>query len=171
MKQKTNKHLIEGLIALVLIIGLGWLVLRSRNASAPTETTNTQNSQQPATQTPAPTNTTPATNQLASNDSVAVSTQSDNTKVVYIDNVNLSKPGFVVITTEGPDDAVKVIGTSKLITAGEKQDLQITLSNHILDSSINYSVLLYQDNGDKVFNIKTDTLLTGKNSSATFIAK
>ncbi len=170
MKQKTNKHLIEGIIGLVLILLLGWLIMRGRNASAPSENV-VPNNEQSEINNNTPANNTPATNQLASTDSVAVSTQSSNSKAVTIDNINLSKPGFAVVGTLGSNGKLsQIIGSSRLVTPGEKQDLEVLVTS-ALSEKTSYMVMLYQDNGDKKFDPKTDTLLTGKTATATFSAK
>ncbi len=167
MKQK---YIWEGIIAIILIVGLIWFFTKDHQVTAPTYD-NSQNSANTQTTLENPTNTTPATNQLTSNDTISVSTQPNNSKSVTIDNANLSKPGFIVIVIPGPSGKLnQVLGSSKLLTAGAKQDLEITIKDP-LDSSIDYTALIYADDGDKKFNISKDTLVEGRNSSSTFIAK
>lgn len=171
MKQKSNKHLIEGIVGLALIIGFGWLVLRGRDAAAPTDSSVTPQTQSSSGSASVPPASAPATNKLESTDSVAVSTQNDKAKIATIDNLNLSRPGFAVIgTANAGGKLAQVIGSSRLISPGEKQDLEIALTT-ALDSKVNYLVLLYHDNGDKKFDPKTDTLLNNKTATATFIAR
>lgn len=170
MKPNNNKHLIEGLIALVLIIGLGWLFLRGRDAAAPTETNINQNQQQTTEQTKPQNNTGQATNQLTGTDSISVSNQTAGTKSVFIDNINLSAPGYVVISTIGANDKPdKVIGTSKLISVGAKQDLEIPLTT-ALQKKLTYIVQIYLDNGNKNFNANIDTLIDNSGATAIFAA-
>lgn len=167
MKQtnkNNNLHIIEGLIAIVLLVGIVWFLTKGNEASAPTQNdyASNQNYQQP-TDTTAPATSTPATNQPTGKDIVVVSDQSVGTKSVTVDNAVLSKAGFIVITYA--KDGKQVLGSSKLLTAGTKQDLEITLTK-ALDKANTYVAQIYVDDGDKVFNISKDKSLAAITSPA-----
>ena len=167
MKQtdkNNNLHIIEGLIAIVLLAGIVWFLTKGNEASAPTQNdymTN-QNYQQPTDST-VPATSTPATNQPTGKDIVVVSDQAVGSKSVTVDNAILSKAGFIVITYA--KDGKQVLGSSKLLTAGTKQDLEITLTK-ALDKANSYIAQIYVDDGDKVFNINKDKSLAAITSPA-----
>jgi hypothetical protein len=171
MKQtNSNKHVIEGLIAIVVLAGLTWFIISGRQASAPnmTDTSSGTNTQTNTDGNTSSSTQIPATTTPSGNDVVVVSTQSAGTKTITIDNVNLSKPGFVVIGVADSDAAL--LGSSKLLSAGTKQDLEITLTR-ALDSNHTYVALIYQDDGNKKFDQLKDTMLSGKGTSSKFTAK
>lgn len=170
--KQLNLHLIEGLVAIVLLAGLAWFLLSGRPASAPS---NYENNSQ-TTQTQNPDTTTkpsgPATNTPSGTDVIVVSTQTIGSSTVTVDNINLSKPSFVAITIPGIGDQSQVIiGTSKLLTAGSKQDLEINLGTYKLSSKINYVAKIYHDDGDKKFDSKKDEFISSKSTYANFTAK
>lgn len=171
MKQK---HLWVILVAIV-ILGAAWWWMDSRNKVVAPETPSSQDNQSPTT-SEEPTPETPpqqgqATNQFSGNNTIAVSDQIGGSNSVTIDNINLDKAGFIVIAI--PDASGKlsqILGTSKLLSAGKKLDLEIPVKA-TLDSNINYTALIYTDDGDRIFNINKDTLIEGPKAKATFTAK
>ena len=170
-KQK-NLHFIEGLVALALLLFIIWLVVKNDDK---TKTTTDILYQVPAVQNTNPTkdptkNSNTATNQLAGTDTIAVSDQVAGTKTITIDNVNLSKPGFIVISELSVAKG-EVLGTSKLLTAGAKQDLEVSLGANKLKAGVEYVAEIYQDNGDKKFNSSTDKLASGSSSTFLFQVK
>ena len=171
---KTKHYIIILIIVIVLAGGAWWW---SHKKTTPTDTTNNTQTEQ----TNQKNNTSdkddeiigqPATNQLASSDSIAVSDQAKVATSVTIDNVNISKASFIVITIPGKNGATdQIIGTSGLVSPGMKQDLEVNLkAGTKLDSNIEYTALLYADDGDKKFNVAKDTKLSGPTASSTFSA-
>jgi hypothetical protein len=67
----------------------------------------------------------------------------------------LSKPGFVVLHKIKDDSPSDVMGTSALLEAGLGRDLKIKAAL----KAGTYFALLYEDDGDKKFNIKKDKIL------------
>jgi len=162
--QNNNLHIIEGLIAIVLLAGIVWFLANGNKASAPTQdvfTTN-QNYQDPTTPI-TPSDSSTATNQPSGNDVVVVSDQAAGSKSVTVDNAVLSKAGFIVISYA--KDGKFVLGASKLLTAGTKQDLEIPLTK-AMDKTNAYVAQIYVDDGDKVFNINKDKSLSAITSPA-----
>ena len=102
-----------------------------------------------------------------------VSDQANGSTSVTIDNLNISKPSFIVVIVPGTNGkADQVVGVSGLLSAGVKQDLEFNLkAGSKLNSSTEYTALIYTDDGDKKFDITKDTKVTGPNSSITFSAE
>lgn len=171
MKQnQQTKYIIEGILAILIIIGLIWFFTTGNNATAPTieQPASDQNSQPSSTPTP---NSGTATNILSEIDTLAVSTQLKNSQSVIIDNVNLSQPSFIAIILPAiSEDKEIVLATSKLLSAGEKQDLEISLGTAKLTAT-EYVARIYRDNGDKKFNKQTDSLIEGSKAMVMFRVK
>jgi cytoskeletal protein RodZ len=168
-----SKHYIIILIIILVLAGLWWWLSQKESNTAEQQNTQTEQTQNTEEEEPEEVNATPATNQLASTDSVVVSVQANEASSVSVDNLNISKPSFVVIAIPGAaGKADQVIGVSGLISSGVKQDLEFNLrSGNKLDSSIEYTAMIYADDGDKKFDITKDTKVSGPNSSVTFSAE
>lgn len=156
MKQKV----IATIVALIVIVGgLYWYVSNNK-AMAPEVNSNTaentSSSDKPLTgdvpgDAPDTNPTVPTT------DTIAVSTQIPGSSVT-IDNVFLSKPGFVVIheaTANGKPG--EIIGSSGLLGVGAKQDLEI---NATIKPGAKYYAMVHMDNGDKKFTAALDLPVT-----------
>lgn len=175
MKQtdkNKNLHIIEGVIAIVLLAGIVWFLTSGHQVTAPsTNEPITQNTETKPTNPMIPTKE-PATNTPSGKDVIVVSTQIKGSKAVTVDNATLSKPGFIVINTLGPsNNPATILGTSKLLTAGSKQDLEISLGSNKLVAGTEYTAEIYQDDGDKKFNPTKDKLASGSNSTFLFQVK
>jgi hypothetical protein len=152
MKQK----LIIAILAALLIGGGAYFYIQNNNASAPSETDSFQKNGTTEEEEfvgdvpgdPADNSQTPTT------DTIAVSTQVAGSSVT-IDNVFLSKPGFISIhevSAKGQPDTV--IGNSGLLSVGAKQDLEVKAD---LEPGAKYIAMIRTDNGDKKFNAEQDT--------------
>ncbi len=181
MKQtNSNTRIIKLLVAIAILGGLTWFLVSGQKATAPDTTDNTSgtNTQSNTDGNNSTSGQTPATNTPAGNNIVVVSTQTAGTKTVTVDNVNLSKPGFIVIKIlqPGPDTSNDIIlGASKILSAGSKQDLEIPV-NTKLNSTVEYTAHIYLDDGDKKFDINKDTfvegpVVTGPKTYSNFTAK
>lgn len=92
--------------------------------------------------------------------------------VAYITSAQVTKPAWVVVREILPTGkAGTVLGNTYLAEAGIFP-VRVELSKSTLDKKT-YLVELYEDNGDKVFNLANDTALLGANgkpATATFKA-
>ncbi|MFC1560150.1 toxin-antitoxin system YwqK family antitoxin [Candidatus Margulisiibacteriota bacterium] len=75
---------------------------------------------------------------------------------VNVDQCYLEKPGFIVIRAIKRDSVAEVLGHSELLNAGLGKNLKIQAS---LKPEKSYFAFLYQDDGDKVFNVNKDKIL------------
>lgn len=149
---KPKQYISIIIIILVLIAGY-WLLTRGKKASAPSDTNTPQNQTNPENSSTTPGT---ATNQLTSDDAVAISNQGVGSSIT-IDNYVLSKPGFIAIYEKGADGkAGKLVGQSGLLKAGKGQDLEV---NAAIANGKSYIAELYFDNGDKKFSASSDQLV------------
>ncbi len=154
MKQKLV-YIILGIIVVAAVVYL--FLNTGKKATAPVtndENSNTEigaNTEHPANVNGAAQNPLNA----STKNTLAISTQESGSQIT-IDNFYLEKPGFIVIHAITNDSPGTVVGTSGLLKAGAGQDLtfKATLKPHST-----YFALLYEDNGDKKFDITTDKLL------------
>lgn len=151
MKQKV----IIAIIAILIIVGAVIWYVSSNKAVAPETNTNTAQNTDGTPLAPGDVpGDAPETNPtIPTSDTIAVSTQIPGSSVT-IDNVFLSKPGFVSIhevTSKGQPGAV--IGNSGLLGTGAKQDLEITAP---IKPGAKYIAMVRVDNGDKKFNAVQD---------------
>ncbi len=164
IKFMKQKHLV--LVAAVIVIAIaGYFYINRDNEGATTDDAN-ENINVPATEgmennIPTNENSNTAGN-VPSTGTIIVSDQTNNSTTVTIDNLNTSKPGFVAISIKGPSgETNQIIGTSGYLTAGAKQDLEIKLrAGSLIDSSIDYVALVYEDDGDKKFDPQKDKIVT-----------
>lgn len=95
--------------------------------------------------------------QTPTSDTIAVSTQIAGDSVI-IDNVFLSKPGFIDIheaTSAGQPG--KSVGVSGYLGTGAKQDLTI---NAQIVAGAKYFAVVHVDDGDKKYNFPSDAAAT-----------
>lgn len=168
-----SKQYIIILIVIVVLAGLWWWLSQKQSTDTSTNQQNNEQTEDTTEQEPDDIVAAPATNQLASSDSVVVSDQTNGSTSVTIDNLNISKPSFVVIIIPGTTGkADQVIGSSGLLTPGVKQDFEFNLkTGNKLNSTDDYTALIYSDDGDKKFDITKDTKVTGPSSSIIFSAE
>jgi hypothetical protein len=148
MKQNTGITI----AAIIILLVAFYLFTRNNRSNAPA-TVDEQQTRDQATNTPPTTPLTPTSlNTLLISAQVAGSTTT-------VDNVVLAEPGFVVIHERMSDgEAGKIIGTSNLLSAGTKQDLEINVP---LKAGLTYIAMLHKDNGDKKFSEATDEAIVG----------
>ncbi len=97
---------------------------------------------------------------VPSSATVAVSTQVPGDSVT-IDNVFLEKAGFVAIhEVDASGKPGAVIGSSGLLSAGAKQDLEIRAA---IKPGGKYLAMLHSDDGDKKFNATADVPVLNNN--------
>jgi len=75
----------------------------------------------------------------------------------FIDLVYLTEDGFAVIYENSAEPLGEILGTSIFLPKGEYTNLPILLSRNVRDGEI-FDIVLHRDNGDRIFNIKDDTL-------------
>ena len=152
-----NQKIIISIIAVLVIGGaIVWYVSSNKAVAPETKMDTTQNNTNQAELPPGEVpGDDPATNPtIPTSDTIAVSTQVPGSSAT-IDNVFLSKPGFVTIheaTSKGQPG--NIVGTSGLLGVGAKQDLEI---NAPLKPGAKYIAMVRMDNGDKKFNAGQDT--------------
>ncbi len=168
-----SKYYIIILIIILVLVGAWWWMSKNKTENTQTPAQNNEQTQNNNDDSSEEVVAPPATNILASTDSIVVSDQGSSSTSVTVDNINISKPSFVVIIIPGTaGKADQIIGTSGLLTAGAKQDLEVNLKPGIkLNSSTDYTAQIYMDDGDKKLDIAKDTKISGPNSSTTFSAE
>ncbi|HEX3099666.1 MAG TPA: hypothetical protein VHQ41_01695 [Patescibacteria group bacterium] len=151
MKQKV----IIAVVAIVVILAAIYLYVSHNKAVAPVVDSNTAQSTSPDVAPGDVPGDSPDTNPtVPTSDTIAVSTQIPGTSAT-IDNVFLSKPGFVTIQeVDAKGQPGKVVGVSGLLGTGPKQDLEIPAT---LVPGAKYIAIVRMDNGDKKFNAEQDT--------------
>ncbi len=101
---------------------------------------------------------------VPSADTIIVTQQSAGTYVT-VDNVNLSKPGFVVIHSDNNGKLGPAVGYSGYLTAGSKQDLEVKAA---IVTGSKYWAEIHWDNGDKLLNATVDLPATSEKSRIQF---
>jgi len=178
----TTNWIIAGLVALVVIIGGGWLIARERSGtlvganatsteSSTTETASTGSSSTNPTPTPSvsPGKTAYVANPIvaASGQTVSVADQPAGSNVTIAD-VSVSQPTWVAVR-----DTTHWYPGAKLISKSAQNVMIPLLRNTVAGKT--YEVVLFTDNGDGKFSIHGgDNLVTGADGapvSATFKAQ
>lgn len=174
----TTNWIIAGLVALVVIIGGGWLIARERSGtmagvnatlteSTTTATAGTENSNPSSTKTSAGTKRVSNPTTAASGETISVSDQTEGASVTVAD-VSISKPTWVAVRDSRP----WYLGW-KLVKSSQ-QNVVIPLQRNTAAGQ-SYEVVLFVDNGDGTFAIHGgDTLVVnseGAAVSSTFKAK
>lgn len=156
--QDRNTQIIIGAVLLVVVIGGVWWVLARGANRSPVQTTNTTvaTTTNPA---PAAAEALPgAPTAEASGESVSVADQAAG-ETVRVSSVTLSERGWVAIR----DDSGRTLGAA-LFPAGTQTDVSVPLLR-ATEGKQHYQVLLYFDNGDKQFDLHTDTLVVNSDGS------
>ncbi|MDQ7814984.1 MAG: hypothetical protein RDU25_04245 [Patescibacteria group bacterium] len=92
----------------------------------------------------------------APKDSLLAETQKAGAEAV-VKNVNLAKPGYVMIHEVADGKPGKIIGTGTLLNAGETKEVYVKAT---IVSGKEYFAMLHTDNGDGFFNIAKDSPTT-----------
>lgn len=158
VKQKpTSRPHIRLGTSIVLIIGAAAILLAYWHWRKPSDTFDDKTALVRHETVPAPAtdNSNPSTTdpQPRLQNIVSLSGQKAGSSVT-VDQVNLQKPGYVVIHEAANGRPGKIVASSGLIPAGSRQDLVIRLSTKA-DSS--YIAVLHADDGDKKFDGTKDT--------------
>ena len=158
MKQKV----IIAIVAAIIIAGGIYLYVQNHKAVAPVVTdTNTSQNSEDLAPGDVPGDSPESNPTIPTSDTIAVSTQIPGDSVT-IDNVFLSKPGFVTIhevTSKGM--AGNIVGTSGLLGVGAKQDLEVRAA---IKPGAKYIAMVRMDNGDKKFNAQQDEAVMKNNT-------
>ena len=89
-----------------------------------------------------------------------------------VSNITLNKPGFVAVwSMDQSNKPDKVIGNSTLLPQGSSNEVKITTQT--LQEGKSYTVALYYDDGDGIFDATKDTMVQdndGKGVMTTFVA-
>ena len=80
-------------------------------------------------------------------------------KTVSVASVLLQKPGYVMIHEDDRGNPGKIIGTSKLLLAGESTNVVVNLTRASKEGEELYA-MLHLDDGDGKFNATTDSPVT-----------
>ena len=179
----TTNWIIAGLVALVVIIGGGWLIARDRAGTMADTTTSTASEASPAeageaaspsapltgTPTPPPTTrpSTPDVTAASSGETVTVMDQPASANVMVAD-VKLTKPSFVAVRdTRGWYPGWQFVSASQ-------SSVVIPLKRNT-EAGNTYEVVIFIDDGDGTFELHGgDTLVVssqGAPVSSTFTAK
>jgi hypothetical protein len=150
MKQKV----IIGVVAAIVVLAGLYLYMQNKNDAANSNNTN-QNANTPQEgdvvgDVPGDPEEDP---QTPTTDTIAVSTQIAGSSVT-IDNVYLSKPGFIDIheaTSNGQPG--KSVGVSGYLGVGAKQDLEISAP---IVAGMKYFAVVHVDDGDKKYDYPSD---------------
>ena len=132
-------------IVIIVLIVIGVLVFGGKGSQAPATTTESP----VTTETPTALNRVSMTDQYPGN-------------VVYLNSVQLEKPGYVAIHKDNKGTPGDVIGYAHF-DAGINPG-KITLSSPMVDGQMYYA-MLHSDNGDSKFDPTTDAPLTDSNGS------
>lgn len=175
----TTNWIIAGLVALVVIIGGGWLVARERSgtvtgsAATTTDTTlgaastseNTSDTSSASTDSTVPSAKNPVVS--AAGETVTVSDQPAGDKVVVAD-VSLGKPSWVVIR----DTKGWALGAAWFNESQKGAEVALLRNTN---PGQTYEAVVYVDNGDKKFELHGEDMLVtssqGAPVSSTFTAK
>jgi len=84
--------------------------------------------------------------------SLLVDTQKAGDEVV-VKNINVSKPGYVVIQESSDGKPGRIMGSSNLLNAGETKETYVKAE---ISSDKEYFAVLYTETGDKFFNKAKD---------------
>jgi hypothetical protein len=150
MRQK----IVIGLIVLAVVIAAYFIITSSKRASENTQNTE-QNPENSKEDSQLPGDPTTSNTLDTSKDSIAVSTQLAG-KSMTVDNAILTSAGFIVIHKIDIESGKigEIIAQSNYLTAGQKQDLEITAN---LVSGSSYMAELHADtDGDKKFDSAKD---------------
>jgi hypothetical protein len=142
---KTWQWVVTAVVIIVLII-IGIWVFGGKGSSTSTQETNT---------------TTDNSNVPGALNRVVMSDQYPG-NVVYLNSAQFANPGWVVVQADNAGTPGKILGETYFdsgINPGK-----ITLSESMKDGSTYYAVM-YSDNGDKKFDVKTDKPLTDANGN------
>ena len=150
MKQKV----IIAVIAIIIILGaIIWYVSGQKAVAPENNNTVSENIDPDLPTSEIPKDSIESNPTIPTSDTIAVSTQIPGESVT-IDNVFLSKPGFVTIhEVNAKGMPGNIIGTSGLLTVGAKQDLEINANT---TPGAKYIAMVRVDDGDKKFNTDQD---------------
>ncbi len=138
-------------IVIIILIVLGYYMFSGKSAEAPTESDDTELTDDTATSN--------EINRIVINDQYPGN-------VAYISSVQFAKPGFVVIHEDKdgiPGDIIGSIYFDKGTNTGK-----VMLSKNTVDGKMYYA-MLHSDDGDKTFNASKDLPL--KDSKGNIIMK
>lgn len=158
-------QVIIGVLVLIIIIG-GWLMFAGKASAPATESDQMASSSDMTGAVSSGTDTTGQTSSSgatyttmpAGSDAVSVVDQSAGSNVA-VKSVSLEAAGWVAVR----DASGKTLGAA-WFPAGTQMNVSVSLLRATVAGQ-RYQVLLYADNGDKQFDLHTDTLLTQSDGS------
>lgn len=164
-------QIIIGVLVLIILVG-GWFAFGKKQSSttgspavAKTDTMQDTSSSMSGSEDVMGSSGS-GSSMAVSGDAVSVSDQPAGDKVA-VNSVYLPQMGWVAVR----DSSGHVLGAARL-DAGTHSDVQVDLLRNT-EAGEHYQVLLYIDDGDKVYDLHKDTLLTnsdGAVAGATFTA-
>lgn len=75
---------------------------------------------------------------------------------VFVNAVNLSKNGFLIIKKDASGSPGAIVGVSEFLIAGDYSKIDVGTTESMADG-LKYYASLYADNGDGIFDPKSDT--------------
>ena len=154
-KISTNNWIVIGVVAAVVILG-GWWVMTSQSSSVSNDEEVTENETPGAGSVPIDTSSGPST--TSDSESVSVSNQAAGTSIM-LSSVTFSETGWVAVR----DDRGWTLG-AKRFDAGTQSNIAVTLLR-ATEAGQRYQVLLYIDDGDRLFDVKKEILVTRSDGS------
>ena len=155
-KISTNNWIVIGVVAAVVILG-GWWVMTSQSSSTSNGGEEMTEDKTPGTgSVPIDASSGPST--TSDSESVSVSNQAAGTSIM-LSSVTFSETGWVAVR----DDRGWTLG-AKRFDAGTQSNIAVTLLR-ATEAGQRYQVLLYIDDGDRLFDVKKEILVTRSDGS------
>lgn len=155
----TGNRVIVGIVAVLLIIGAWYLGTTFKPSSVSKSATSGENMTDTSSSgSSGVTVSTPIATVTVGGEAVSVKDQPAGSFVV-VESANLSQEGWVAVR----DASGRTLGAARL-DAGAHSAVQVELLRGT-EAGQKYQVLLYADNGDKEFDLHTDTLVMNSDGS------
>lgn len=155
----STQWVVVAIVAVVLIGGGVWLFMRDSGSDVNGAATTTPNSNSTTTVSTSSSGAISGTVTQPSGEAITVADQPAGDSV-RVSSVNLSGTGWVAVR-----DSMRIYGAARL-NEGTSENVSIKLLRNI-EAGKTYQVVVYVDDGDKVFDFKKDALVSGVSDSFT----